>query len=208
MLRRSILSLAGAAVGPSSQGSKASHVYEMRVDDVIPQHYDAFHRLSMEMMPKFPGSGRCMGYWTVQLGALNQFVSIWQFDNLQHRYDVRKKLDADKEWQRSYTQEMVKLIRRQDNMLMRMVYREGNASTMSYKYVMQLSPEKEVDLSGPSAILAATFQVVVGENEGRYVHLIKAKNLDDVIPVRPVEHGTSKIMGPARWSPTVGCLWR
>lgn len=209
MLRRSFLLLAGAAGGGSSAGiAKPSHLYEMRIYDVIPQYYDTFHRLSMENVPKFPGSGKCMGYWTVQVGKLNQFVSIWQYDNLKHRYDVQKKIDADKEWQRIYTKEREKLIDRQESVLMRMIYREGNASTMSYKYLMQFSPEKEVDLSGPSAILAATFQVIVGESEGRYVHLIKAKNLDDVIPVRPVEHGSSKILGPARWSTAVGCTWR
>lgn len=207
MLRRSFIPLAvSSAVIPPANGSTT--LYELRTMDIIPSHYDSFHRLSMENMPKYPGGGKCMGFWTVQLGALNQFLSIWHYDNLKHRYDCGKKIDADKEWQRDYEQPLVTHIYRQDNCLMRMIYREGNASTMSYKYAMQSSPVKEVDLAGPSATLAATFQVLVGEQEGRYIHIVKARNLDDVIPVAPIMNCQSKIMGPARWSPSIGCIWR
>lgn len=201
MLRRSF-----GALAPSSGNLR--HIYELRLHDIIPGKYDAYYQLAMEMLPKRPGVGKCQGYWTCQMGALNQFVQIWQYDNLQHRYDCRKALENDQEWQRSFVKPGAQFLTRQSNQLLRLVYREGNASTMSYKYLMQISPEPEVELSGPSASLAATFQVVVGENEGKYVHIVKARKLDDVLPAQPVTGGSSKILGPARWSTTLGTLWR
>lgn len=199
MLRRSFLSLAA---------SKSSQIYELRMYQIVPEKYDAFNQLAMQMMPQRPSIGHCQGYWTVQMGGLNEFIQIWKYDNLQHRYDCLKTLGQDKEWIRSFEKPIGQMLMSQSNMLLRMVHREGNASPKSYKYLMQMSPHKEIELSGPSAILAATFQVVVGEREGSYIHIVKGQHLDDVIPVQPCIGCSSKIMGPVRWSTTVGSQWK
>ncbi|AYU83717.1 hypothetical protein, conserved [Leishmania donovani] len=186
----------------------ASHVYELRTYVVAPEKYDSFHQLSMKYMPQRPRIGICQGCWTVQLGGVNQYIQIWRYENLKHRYDCRKQLEQDHEWLRTYVKPADDMMISKSNTLLRLVYREGNASTQSYKYLMQVSPHKEVELSGPSAILAATFQVIVGEEEGKYIHLVKGHKLDDVIPVTPTLGCSSKIMGPVRWSSTMNCLWR
>ncbi|KAK7197918.1 NIPSNAP protein [Novymonas esmeraldas] len=185
-----------------------SHVYELRTHIVAPDKYDSFHQLCMKHMPQRPPIGSCQGCWTVQLGGVNQFFQIWRYESLKHRYDCRKQLEQDQEWSRTFGKPADDMIISKSNSLLRLVYREGNASMQSYKYLIQCSPHEEVELSGPSAILAATFQVVVGEEEGKYIHLVKGHNLDDVIPVRPTLGCSSKIMGPVRWSATMNCLWR
>lgn len=88
-----------------------------------------------------------------------------------------------------------------------MLHREANISTMSYKYMMQISPQQDIELSGPSAILAATFQIIVGDRQGDYVHIVKGHHLDDVIPVHPPSNSSSRILGPCLWSNILGCLW-
>lgn len=185
-----------------------SHIYELRSYIVEPENYDAFHQLSMKYMPHRPSIGSCQGCWTVQLGGVNQFMQIWRYESLQHRYDCRKQLEHDHEWARTYVKPADDMMISKSNSLMRLVYREGNASTQSYKYLMQISPHQEVEISGPSAILAATFQIIVGDEEGKYVHLVKGHKLDDVIPAAPTPGCSSKIMGPVRWSSTMNCLWR
>lgn len=190
-------------------GSKpTSHVYELRSYTISPSKYDAFHQLTMKHMPHRPNVGACQGYWTVQLGGVGQFVQIWRYDNLQHRYQCRKELENDQEWLRSYMRPADELIESKSNQLLRLVHREGNASTKSYKYLMQVSPHKDIELSGPSAILAATFQITVGDDEGKFVHLVKGHHLDDVIPVNPTVGCHSKLLGPVRWSTMINCLWR
>jgi hypothetical protein len=186
----------------------SSHVYELRTYTVAINKYDAFNQLTMKQMSHRPAVGLCQGYWTVQLGGVGQFVQIWRYDNLQHRYECRKQLEHDQEWMRSYMKPTDELIDSKSNQLLRLVYLEGNASTKSYKYLMQVSPLKEIELSGPSAILAATFQVTVGEDEGNFIHVVKGHNLDDVVPVNPTIGCRSKLLGPVRWSTSMNCLWR
>ncbi|KPI87353.1 hypothetical protein ABL78_3541 [Leptomonas seymouri] len=200
-----MLRLCGKRLG----GSKlSSHVYELRTYTVAPSNYDAFNQLTMKHMPQRPPIGSCQGYWTVQLGGVGRFVHIWRYENLQHRYKCRKDLLEDQEWRRSYMKPVDELIDAKSNQVLRLVYREGNTSTKSYKYLMQISPHRDIELSGPSAILAATFQVIVGKDEGKYVHLVKGHNLDDVVPVNPTIGCYSKLLGPVRWSTTINCLWR
>ncbi|KPA81348.1 hypothetical protein ABB37_03736 [Leptomonas pyrrhocoris] len=185
-----------------------SHVYELRTHTIAPHNYDAFNQLTMKHMSLRPTVGACQGYWTVQLGGVGQFVQIWRYDDLQHRYECHKELENDQEWVRSYAKPTDELIESKSNQVLRLLHREGNASTKSYKYLMQMSPHKEIELSGPSAILAATFQVIVGDDEGKYLHLVKGHNLDDVIPVNPMVCCRSKLLGPVRWSTSMNCLWR
>ncbi|EPY41752.1 hypothetical protein AGDE_00460 [Angomonas deanei] len=177
--------------------------------NIKPGSYHELNALAMEHMSKRPATGgKCMGYWTAQMGAINQWLHLWQFDSLEHRYECRKELESDQQWQRVFYRPMQKHLTHQQNLLLTRVYREGTASTLSYKYLMQVSPHKEIELSGPSAILAATFNIAIGDGEGKYLHIVKARKLDDLIPINPPPDCVSKIMGPCRWSTSLGCVWR
>lgn len=39
-----------------------------------------------------------VGYFTSDIGALNQVISLWRYASLQAREDLREKLYADPEW--------------------------------------------------------------------------------------------------------------
>ncbi|EAN93175.1 hypothetical protein C3747_76g208 [Trypanosoma cruzi] len=183
-------------------------VYELRVYDIIPNKYDTFYRMSMELLPLRTAVSRCQGYWVVQIGGLNQMVHLWEYDSLQHRYQIRNKIDRDTDWTRRYTYPRQECLSSQTNMLMRMTYREGNVSTNSFKYMMKITPEKELVLTTPGVTLAASYLVTIGEHEGKYFHLLKGMMLDDLLQVESIPGSVSKIMGPARWSSSMGCIWR
>ncbi|ORC91416.1 putative protein NipSnap 3A-like [Trypanosoma theileri] len=183
-------------------------VYELRVYDILPDKYDTFHRISMDLLPMRASVSRCQGYWVVQIGALNQMVHLWEYDSLKHRYDIRNGLEKNEDWKRRYSYPRQECLSSQTNMLMRMIYREGTASTLSYKYLLKVTPQKELILTSPGVTLAASYIVTTGEHEGKYLHLVKGKMLDDLMQVEPTQGSISKIMGPARWSASIGCLWR
>ncbi|CCW65669.1 unnamed protein product [Phytomonas sp. EM1] len=188
-------------------GQYMNRVYELRMDQIKPAKYEAVKTIFMKEMPKRPEAGVCLGFWDVQVGAFNQFVVIWQFKSLTDRSECLKRLHEDKEWQRNCIEPMKPLLRFQSNMLMRMIYRESNVSRLSYHYLLQFTDAKDVELP-QDAILAATFQVVVGSLEGKYVHLIKNLNPDGILPLTPKLGNSSLVMGPARCAPIMGCIWR
>ncbi|RNF07999.1 putative protein NipSnap 3A-like [Trypanosoma conorhini] len=183
-------------------------IYELRIYDILPGKYDKFHRLTSELLPLRASVSRCQGYWIVQLGAINQVAHMWEYDSLKHRYDTRNALLRDVDWKHRYIDERQLCLSAQSNMLLRMTYLESNSSILSFKYLMKITPEKELVLTTPAASLAASYVVVTGEHEGKYVHILKGKLLDDLLEVEPTPGTISKIMGPARWSSAIGCLWR
>lgn len=44
--------------------------------------------------------GHLIGYFTTEIGELNQVVHLWGYDNLQERSDRRSALSANPEWQK------------------------------------------------------------------------------------------------------------
>lgn len=43
-------------------GKPNNHVYELKTYSLKPDCYDAFHKLTMEMMPRCPPVGKCEAY--------------------------------------------------------------------------------------------------------------------------------------------------
>ena len=73
-----------------------------------------------------------LGYWTSELGGLNQVVHLWQYgefvpdtlpgltvpcaESYSHRAAVRARLGADAEWQQEYFQQILPWLQHQDNL--------------------------------------------------------------------------------------------
>merc|ERR1712117_597722 len=47
---------------------------------------------------------KLLGYWTVELGGLNQVTHLWEYDSYSHRAGVRAKLGGHQQWQEEYFQ--------------------------------------------------------------------------------------------------------
>ncbi|CCW69274.1 unnamed protein product [Phytomonas sp. Hart1] len=185
----------------------ANRIYELRRDVVRPAHVDAAEQWLMKMMPKRPSNRACLGFWEVQIGVLNQFVGIWQFKSLTDRGETLNCPHmADKAWE-SEMDPTRPFPYAQSNLLMKLIYRESNISRLRYNYLMQFTDSKEIE-TPPGSILAATFQVVVGSPEGKYVHLIKNNSPDGVIPLTPILGNSSLLMKPAQCAQIMRCVWQ
>ena len=42
--------------------------------------------------------GKCIGFFTTEIGELHQIVHLWAYDNLAHREAARAKMMQDPEW--------------------------------------------------------------------------------------------------------------
>jgi hypothetical protein len=61
--------------------------------------------------------GRLVGYFTTEVGPLNQVVHLWAYEDLAERSQRRSRLQADDSW-RGYTQKVRPLIVHQENKLL------------------------------------------------------------------------------------------
>ena len=78
-------------------------IYELRTYTLVPERVPEFIRLTRELgYPLRTAHSRCLGYWTTELGALNQAVHLWEFDDFAHRTRVRAALAADTAWQDTF----------------------------------------------------------------------------------------------------------
>ncbi|XP_071959216.1 protein NipSnap homolog 3A-like [Antedon mediterranea] len=93
--------------------------YELRTYAVLPGAFPEYVSLTKEMMHLRIAHSKLIGYWLADLGALNQAVHIWEYDNFTHRKKVRANLASDQNWLDSYLSKMTKMLAYQDNSTMK-----------------------------------------------------------------------------------------
>lgn len=59
-----------------------------------------------------------LGYWNAEFGALNQLISLWQYDDFNHRANVRKALAEDEEWTEKFVSVAFKYFDKQENSIL------------------------------------------------------------------------------------------
>merc|ERR1719244_1462287 len=94
-------------------------IYELRTYNLVPSKVGQFMELSKEKFHLRTQHSVLLGYWTTELGGLNQVVHVWQYDSLSHRAKVRATLGADPVWQADYFQKILPWLQFQDNMTVR-----------------------------------------------------------------------------------------
>ncbi|KAJ8303232.1 hypothetical protein KUTeg_019628 [Tegillarca granosa] len=90
-------------------------VYELRVYQVYPKDVNTFMDLSADWLHIRFRHSKLIGYWTSEIGGINDLVHLWEYD---HRAAVRQALAQDKEWVQNYFSKIKPWMPRQDNMLM------------------------------------------------------------------------------------------
>ena len=78
-------------------------IYEMRTYQIkvgeTQRYVKQFEQKGLPIVTRYC----CLvGYWIVESGLLNRVVSIWQFDDLEHRRRARELWWQDEEWLRDY----------------------------------------------------------------------------------------------------------
>lgn len=58
--------------------------------------------------------GKLEGYWTTEIGALNQVVHLWSFDSLDERARLRAELAKNARWQNEYIPKLLDHLVRQE----------------------------------------------------------------------------------------------
>jgi hypothetical protein len=61
--------------------------------------------------------GHLVGYYAVEVGALNQVIHLWAYDSLDERARRRTELWADREWL-DYVKEVGALVTAQENQIL------------------------------------------------------------------------------------------
>jgi len=92
-----------------------TRLYELRTYSLVPQRAGEFMKLSNEKMHLRTSHSVLLGYWTTELGGLNEVVHLWEYGSLSERAGVRAKLGADPVWQADYFQKILPMMTKQDN---------------------------------------------------------------------------------------------
>lgn len=78
-------------------------IHELRSYKLVPAHMAEFLALTRDVaMPIRLAHSKLLGYWTVDVGALNEVTSLWEYDSFAHRSRVRAALGADGAWARDF----------------------------------------------------------------------------------------------------------
>ncbi|KAG8190380.1 hypothetical protein JTE90_022024 [Oedothorax gibbosus] len=77
-------------------------IYEIRTYSVRPKYFKEYVRHTEDHFHLRIRHSKLFGFWTTELGALNQVIHIWEYDSHDHRAKVRQALANDKEWQENY----------------------------------------------------------------------------------------------------------
>lgn len=100
----------------SSTQTNLNKVYELRTYSIKPECLKQFLSLTNEKFHLRTRASVLHGYWTVELGGINQVVHLWEYDSYDHRASIRAKLGNDQEWIGEYFGKVVSMFQTQENM--------------------------------------------------------------------------------------------
>jgi len=78
-------------------------LHELRAYALVPAHAGEFLALTRDVaMPIRLSHSKLLGYWTVDVGVINEVTSLWEYESFAHRSRVRSALAADPAWSRDF----------------------------------------------------------------------------------------------------------
>ena len=91
-------------------------IHELRTYTLKPNRAADFVKLTRKVGFEIRSKhSKCLGYWTSEIGDLNQVVHLWEYDDWTHRTQTRVALAEDKEWQRDFVSRARKCHIRQES---------------------------------------------------------------------------------------------
>lgn len=82
---------------------RSDMIHELRTYTLIPAKAAEFVSLTREVgFAIRTRHSKCLGYWTTEIGELNQVVHLWEYEDYAHRTRVRKDLAKDEAWNKEY----------------------------------------------------------------------------------------------------------
>ena len=81
-------------------------IHELRTYTLLPKKAPEFVKLTRKVGFEIRSKhSKCLGYWTSEIGDLNQVVHLWEYEDFAHRTQTRAALAEDKEWQKQFVSE-------------------------------------------------------------------------------------------------------
>jgi hypothetical protein len=96
-------------------------IYELRVYSFAPGELPTFLKHANDIARPVRGDdyGKLVGYWSSDIGQLNQAYHLWAYESLDERDRLRVELSKNKDWTGEYLTRVRPLIKRQDIKLMK-----------------------------------------------------------------------------------------
>ncbi|XP_013413542.1 protein NipSnap homolog 3A isoform X2 [Lingula anatina] len=204
----------------SSRQYATDKVYEIRTYSLYPKDVKEFMAISEEKLHLRLRASKIIGYWTSEIGGMNQVFHIWEYDSLKHRAQVRAALASDPDWLSQYISRVISMWCKQDNLLTKAIAGpdgdldqdkgnlyflqryNSNSSSMS-----NLTSELQSLQSGTNIKLAGGWSSILGPKDTAYLlwqckdpddFLVWQENSSEKVKVVP-EH--SQLLIPCPWSP-------
>ena len=95
-------------------------IHELRTYALHPGKVGQYLGYAETLMRPIRGDrfGRLLGYWSTELGALNQIVHLWEFGDLAARTAARQGLAKDERWVKEYLPVGQPLLQSQETMIL------------------------------------------------------------------------------------------
>ena len=86
-------------------------VYEMRVYTLQPGKVPEFQALiEKEALPVISKYSKLVGWWSTEVGPLNEVVHIWAYRDHTHMQEAKAQVNADPDWSGKYVPRVRPLI--------------------------------------------------------------------------------------------------
>lgn len=94
-------------------------IHELRTYTIQPSKFKDFiaHTAKVGIKLRTKHS-KLAGYWTTEIGELNQVVHLWEYENFDHRARVRAALAKDKAWNTKYVSRSRPMLQHQESMVL------------------------------------------------------------------------------------------
>ncbi len=94
-------------------------IHELRTYTIQPSKFKDFVALTAKVGIKLRTKhSKVVGYWTTEIGELNQVVHLWEYENFDHRTRVRAALAKDKVWNGRYLARSRPMTQHQESMVL------------------------------------------------------------------------------------------
>ena len=94
-------------------------IHELRTYTIHPVKFKDFvaHTAKVGIKLRTKHS-KLAGYWTTEIGELNQVVHLWEYENFDHRTRVRAALAKDKNWNTKFLSRSRPMLQHQESMVL------------------------------------------------------------------------------------------
>ncbi len=74
-------------------------IYELRTYTLYPGKVAEYLQHMKAVLPVREKHSKLVGFWSTEIGELNQVVHLWAYDDLAHRAKVRAAVAKEPQWQ-------------------------------------------------------------------------------------------------------------